>query len=160
MWRWILWVRWWSGFLLVRQNFFHLEIIILQVPCIFLDMFSRTWRGTVIRIWIVIPVSNRMLFKFFGFKTDICQTPISAAMLRRKKHLRNIRSVCVDPEKNNWKRKHDGSKRASPGRSDKRRRENKVSLQLSILKRYFFKIIHFDTRAFGSRKKAKKENWS
>jgi hypothetical protein len=54
----------------------------------------------------------------------------------RKKHLRNIRSVYVDPEKNNWRRKHDGSKKALPGRLNRRWKENKVSLQFSILKRY------------------------
>ena len=78
--------------------------------------------------------------------------------MRRKKHPRNIRSVYVGPEKNNWRRKHDGSKKALPGRPDRRWRENKVMPQFSILNCYIHFVIHFDARAFGSRKKAKKSN--
>ena len=86
---------------------------------------------------IVILVSYKMLFNYFEFKTDICQTPITVAM-RRKKHLRNIRSAYVDPEKNNWRRKHDGSKKTSLGRLDKRWKGNKVGLPFAILKRYIY----------------------
>jgi hypothetical protein len=42
----------------------------------------------------------------------------------RKKHLRSIRSVYVGPEKNSWRRKHDGSEKALPGRLDRRWKEN------------------------------------
>jgi hypothetical protein len=44
----------------------------------------------------------------------------------RKKHLRNIKSAYVDPEKNNWSHKHDGSKKVLPGRLDRRLKESKV----------------------------------
>jgi hypothetical protein len=63
--------------------------------------------------------------------------------MRRKKRLRNIRSVYVDPEKNNWRHKHDGNKKALPGKSDRRWKENKVSLQFSILKPYIYNSLGF-----------------
>jgi hypothetical protein len=49
-------------------------------------------------------------------------------MISRKKHLRNIRSVYVNLEKNNWRRKHDGSKKVLPGKLDRKWKESKVSL--------------------------------
>ena len=68
--------------------------------------------------------------------------------------MRNIRSVYVDPEKNNWRRKHDGSRKALTGRSDRRLKENRVSLQFQYCNVIY--IIPFDTRSLGSRKEAKK----
>ena len=72
----------------------------------------------------------------------------------RKNHLSNIRSAYVDPEKNNWSHKHDGSKKVLPGRPDRRWKESKV-IHFSLFG-ILDVIIHFDPRALASRKKAKK----